>query len=736
MRRRVLFVLLGLGMLLGVVFAQAETYRDAAAPIPARVEDLLARMTLAEKVGQMTQVNVTRLMGAGEWDRGPLNEGWVERTLGDLHVGSVLSGGGAAPVPNTPRAWAELTNALQRAALARSRLGIPLVYGVDAVHGHNNVLGATIFPHNLGLAATWDPALVETVARRTAADVAATGVHWNFGPVADLGRDLRWGRAYETFGQDPWLASELVAASVRGTQAAGEVAATVKHFLGYGAAADGRDRGDAILSDAELWNVHVPPFEAGLAAGAWTVMVNSGSVNGVPVHASGDLLSGLLRERLGFDGVIVSDWNDLERLVTAHGYARDFPEAVALGVNAGIDVYMVPHDAERFVRTLIEAVAAGDVSQERVDDAVRRVLTLKFGLGLFEDPYVDVERASTVLATDDALAYEAALGSLTLLANDGVLPLRPGARVLVSGEGATSVARQMGGWTVGWQGVENVRETPPAVTVLDGLRAGAPDGVVVSYVDARDLAALRKAAAGADVVVIVGGEAPYAEGQGDVAAPVLGASDTALVQAALETGKPTVLVLLAGRPLALPMALHRDLAALVMAYLPGSQGGTALADALYGRAGFSGRLPVAWPADVESPGGATTSRAVERYPFGFGLGSADFDVADLTVAVVDGKIAVSVVVTHVGAVAARETLQVFAGRADGLEGAERLIGFEGVRLEPGEARTVRIDLPLTRLAAGVDRRVDPGRYVVWVAGERFLVDVPSVDDVPHVDDVP
>ncbi len=720
MRRLVLFVLLASG----AAFAQTEAYRDPAVPIPTRVEDLLGRMTLAEKVGQMTQVDLTRLMGTGEWDRGPLNEGWVQRTLGDLHVGSVLSGGGAAPVPNTPAAWADLTNTLQRAALERSRLGIPLVYGVDAVHGHNNVLGATIFPHDLGLAATWDPALVEAVARRTAADVAATGVHWNFAPVADLGRDLRWGRAYETFGQEPWLAAELVAAHVRGTQAAGEVAATVKHFLGYGAAADGRDRGDALLSDAELWNVHVPPFEAGLAAGAWTVMVNSGSVNGVPVHASADLLSGLLRERLGFEGVIVSDWNDLERLLTVHGYARDFAEAVALGVNAGIDVYMVPHDAERFVRTLLGAVDAGTVSQARIDDAVRRVLTLKFRLGLFEDPYVDVDRAASVLATDDALAYEAALRSLTLLANDGVLPLRPAARVLVTGEGATSVARQMGGWTIGWQGVENALETPPAVTVLDGLRDRAPEGVVVSYADARDLAAFRKTAAGADVVVVVGGETPYAEGQGDVAAPVLGARDTALVQAALETGTPTVLVLLAGRPLALPTALHRDLAALVMAYLPGSQGGPALADALYGQAGFSGRLPVAWPADLEAAGGSASVDAQARYPFGFGLGYADFDVTELGALVVDGKLAVSLVVTHTGDLAGRETLQVYARRQDGSDVAERLVGFAGVQLEPGEARTVRLDLPLTRLAEGADRRVVAGRYVVWVAGERVLVDVP------------
>jgi beta-glucosidase len=456
------YLLMGLALAWwGVVAAQPLPYQDPAQSPEARAEDLLARMTLEEKVGQMTQVNVTRLMGSGEWDRGPLNEAWLEHIFAKLHVGSILSGGGAAPLPNTPRAWAEMTNELQRHALEHSRLGIPLIYGVDAVHGHNNVLGATIYPHNLGLAATWNPELAERIAFATARDVRATGIHWNFAPVADLGRDPRWGRFYETFGEDPLLAGALVAASVRGLEN-GSVAATVKHFLGYGAPNAGRDRAPAFIPNRLLFELHLPPFAAGFEAGARTVMVNSGAVNGVPAHASRHLLTELLRGKLGFGGVVVSDWSDIHKLVTVHGVARDFAHAVEMSIGAGVDMYMVPYDAQTFTATLLELVRAGRVSEARIDEAAGRILTLKFALGLFEQPYVDAAEAERIIVEQDrALAYEAAVQSITLLENDGVLPLGEGARrILVTGPSADSVANQMGGWTIGWQGADNPRELP------------------------------------------------------------------------------------------------------------------------------------------------------------------------------------------------------------------------------------------------------------------------------------
>ena len=708
---------------------QPAPYQDPTQPIEARVEDLLARMTLAEKVGQMTQVNLSRLMGSGEWDRGPLNERWLDTMFARLQVGSVLSGGGAAPLPNTPRAWAETTNALQRHALEHSRLGIPIIYGVDAVHGHNNVLGATIYPHNIGLAASFDPALVQAVAERTAADVRATGIHWNFAPVADLGRDLRWGRFYETFGEEPWLVAEMVEATVRGLQASGVVAATVKHFIGYGAAEDGRDRGPAWISDDELWNLHLPPFEAGLEAGAATVMANSGSVNGVPVHASAALLTELLRDRRGFDGVVVSDWNDIERLQSVHRFAASFDEAVALGINAGIDVYMVPHDAARFIGTLLDLVERGVVSEARIDDAVRRVLTLKMRLGLFEDPYVDADAAEASLAGGDALAFEAALRSLTLLENDGVLPLSAGTDVLVTGPSATSVANQMGGWTIGWQGVEATSEQPPAVTVLDGLRARAPDGTIVSYADYRDLASVREAARQADVVVAVVGEPPYAEGYGDTTTATLDAAQRDLLDALLDSGTPTVAVLVAGRPIILSPQVHDGVAGLIMAYLPGTAAGSALAEALFGGADFSGRLPFSWPTRAEpitSGAAAADDAAVLRYPFGHGLSYTRFDVTNLVASHGSDGLHLAFDVTNLGAVAGRETVHVFGASAHDAEGAQprRLLGFAQVALQPGAVERLTLSVPMARLASGSHRALPGGDYDLHVGTQRVRLSLP------------
>ena len=712
-----------------VCAVQPLPYQDPARPIEARVEDLLARMTLAEKVGQMTQVNLSRLMGLGEWDRGPLNERWLDTMFARLQVGSVLSGGGAAPLPNTPRAWAETTNALQRYALEHSRLGIPIIYGVDAVHGHNNVLGATIYPHNVGLAATFDPALVQAVAERTAADVRATGIHWNFAPVADLARDLRWGRFYETFGEEPWLVAEMVAASVRGFQASGAVAATVKHFVAYGAAEDGRDRGPAWVAEDELWDLHLPPFEAGLAAGASTVMANSGSLNGVPVHASAELLTGLLRERLGFDGVIVSDWNDIERLQSVHRFAVSFDEAVALGINAGIDVYMVPHDAARFIGTLLDLVERGVVPEARIDDAVRRVLTLKMRLGLFEAPFVDATAAAASLAGDHALAFEAASRSLTLLENDGVLPLTVGTHVLVTGPSATSVANQMGGWTIGWQGVDDATELPPAVTVLDGLRRRAPDDTIVSHADHRDLAAVREAARQADVVIAVVGEPPYAEGHGDTTTATLDEAQRDLLDALLASGTPTVAVLLAGRPIILSPRVHDGVSGLIMAYLPGTEAGSALAEALFGGADFSGRLPFSWPmraAPITSGAAAAGDAVALRYPFGHGLSYTRFDVANLVASRSGDALQLAFDVANLGAVAGRETVHVYGESAHDADGAQprRLLGFAQVVLQPGTVQRLTLRVPMARLASGSHRALPSGDYDLHAGTQRVRLYLP------------
>lgn len=723
-------------------------YRDPSQPVERRVEDLLARMTLAEKVGQMAQVNLTRLMGRNEWDRGPLNETWLRRVLVEGHVGSVLSGGGSSPLPNTPENWARVINTLQRWAVERTRLGIPLIYGADAIHGHNNVLGAPMFPHQIGMAATWDPELVEAAAALTARAMRATGVHWNFAPVADVARDFRWGRFYETFGEDPYLVSELVAASVRGLQGGGlasgsAVAATVKHFVGYSHPLNGQDRSPALIPLRTLREVFLPPFEAGIRAGARTVMVNSGSVNGVPVHASRYLLTDVLRGELGFQGVVVSDWQDIHKLQSVHRVAPTFEEAVRMAIMAGVDMYMVPIDTEAFTRTLVGLVERGVVPENRIDEAVRRILTLKFELGLFENPYVDPEGARAAVEAGRELARRAAAESITLLKNrDDVLPLSGRVRtVLVTGPGADDVAMQLGGWSVGWQGVPR-DEVPPAVTVLEGLRQAAPPGVTVRHVPppgpGADLAGVVEAARRADVVVAVVGETPYAEGAGDahVHGYRLPTEQEALVRALAATGTPLVVVLLAGRPLIIT-ELAESADALVMAYLPGTEGGAAVADVLFGKVAPGGRLPFSWPRDMvqvplfynylpaeESP----SPEYAPLFPFGYGLSYTRFEYRDVTASrevAPDGHIELSVTVANVGPADGEEVVQVYAGKefSSVLRPARQLVAFRRIALRAGEAQRVSFAIPVARLAVvpgdvpgDAPLTVEPGRYRLWVGG--------------------
>ena len=695
-------------MLGAASFARAQTapYLNPALPVDARVQDLLRRMTLPEKVGQLTQIYVLRLMGKTEWDRGPLNPEWMEKILAQQHVGSLLSGGGAAPVPNTPEAWAKMTNDLQRYAIEHSRLKIPIIYGIDAVHGHNNVLNATMFPHNIGLGATFDADLTRRIGEVTARALRATGIAWNFAPDADMGRDPRWGRFYETWGEDPLLASEMVAASVRGQQGQAfgpaSVATTLKHFVGYGSPVGGKDRADARISSAEMQGVQLPPFRAGLAAGAATVMVNSGSVNGVPAHASAPLLTQLLRKDLGFTGVAVSDWEDIKKLQTVHKVAPTYREAVRQAVNAGVDVSMVPHDAEGFTSAVLDLAKSGEISEARINEAAGRLLALKFRLGLFENPYVDPAGAAAAVTAGQDLALRAARQSITLLANDRkTLPLgKAGQSVLLIGERARDPRSQLGGWTIGWQGLPQNEDTR-AVTVLDGMKQVVPKGTRLSY----SAAVPEKPTA--DVLVVTVGEPPHAEGEADNPALTLPAADVDLLRDAVATGKPVVAVLLAARPLILPEELRPRLAGLVMAYLPGSEGGRAVADVLYGNTNPSGRLPFTWPrslAQVPGTYDAPSRTGTPLYTFGHGLSYTTFAYSGLAFA--GGQLTVSV--KNTGSAPGTHTVLAFA-RPAGTGTPPKLAAFGRVVLQAGETRTVTLTLPEGRLPAQTELQVGDQR---------------------------
>ena len=528
-----------------------------------KVSALVAQMTLPEKLGQMVQAE-RKYVAPGD--------------IVKYGLGSILRGGGSAPGRGTPAEWADMVDAFHAEART-SRLKIPLVYGVDAVHGHNNVLGATIFPHAIGLGCTRDAALVEEVARATALEVAGTGVDWTFAPLVGPGRDPRWGRTYETFSEDPGLTATLGAAAIRGFQGAqlggdgGRIIACAKHFAGDGATSFGTshmdggvlDRGDVRLAEADFRALAVAPYRAAIAAGVGTVMVSFSAHNGVPMHASKHLVTDVLKGELGFPGLVVSDWSGLREM------PGTYYEQVVASVNAGIDMTMDaehPGDWREFLETLAKAVAKGDVTQGRVDDAVTRVLGVKCEAGLFEKGLTDRKLTARVGdAEHHALARRAARASFVLLQNDGeLLPLPRTSRVLVLGSGADSLTRQAGGWTLDWQGAAG--RPFPGTTVLQGIRAalGDPARVVVAQPGEP------VAPGAADVAVLVASEAPYAEWFGDSRDLALPAADLATLDALSRAKLPTVVVLLTGRPVIVEPHLGKARAWLA-AWLPGSEGG-------------------------------------------------------------------------------------------------------------------------------------------------------------------
>ncbi|MFC0434501.1 glycoside hydrolase family 3 N-terminal domain-containing protein [Kutzneria buriramensis] len=717
-------------------------YLNPAVPTQYRVNDLLRRMTLAEKVGQMAQIRVGKLRGDCNFANGPLVASCEQQVLVDAHVGSILSGGGDYPVDNTAKGWAQITNGIQHYTLDNSRLKIPVLYGADGVHGDNNLVTATMFPQQIGVGATWDPALAEKMGESTSSTMRATGVFWDFAPVSDISRDTRWGRYYETLSEDPTLAGTLAGSLVTGLQAydgkgaTAKLTATAKHFAGYSEPINGHDRVPAQIPVRELQDVFLPAFQPQIDAGARTAMANSGAINGVPVHASKFMLTTELRQRMGFTGVTVSDWSDMASLVTKYHMAPDYPTAIAMSVNAGVDMAMEPSDAAGYTNALLADVQNGLISQRRIDEAVGRILKLKFDLGLFEKPFVDENAADGIVngaGTD--LARQAATESTVLLRNDNkTLPLSTGVhKIVLAGDSANNPAQQFGGWTVNWQGVTPGGPTPPVVTPLQGIQQAVPNATVVA---APDQASAVAQAADADAVVVVLGEKAGAEGPNDNENPALTAAQQSLVDSLKATGKPVVVVLMTGRPLVLGSVASAP--TLLADWLPGSQGGTALADILFGKANPSGRLPVSWPKTVgdepmsydQLPGtnGGTSSNYDPLFPFGFGLSYSTFTTSTPTVSAAtvraDGKETVSVTVTNTGTVAGDQVVPVYVHQpvSQVLVPDKRLVGFTRVAgLKPGEARTVQVTFDVGKLAVTVGdvdasgrREVEKGAYAVVV----------------------
>ena len=572
---------------------------DPSAAIAARAAELVGQMTLDEKIGQMTQIDRDYLAS--------------ESDIATYALGAILSGGGSTPDTNTPAGWADMVDGFQRAALS-SRLRIPILYGVDAVHGHGIVRGATVFPHNIGLGATRNPQLVEEIARATAEELAGTGVRWNFAPSVSVARDEHWGRTYESFGEVPEIA-ESFSTYVTGLQGAtlgaapASVLATAKHWIADGGTIGGEEGGDARTSEAELRAIHMPPFLAAMRAGVGAIMIAHSSVEGLPMHAHRHLITDVLRGELGFGGLVVSDW------AGTGDVSSDYPAAVRSVVNAGIDVVMVPYDYRTFISTLREEVNAGRVPLARIDDAVTRILKKKLELGLFERPLADRSLTAGVgSAAHRDLARRAVRASLVLLKNDGgILPLAKSTpRIFVAGKSADDIGIQAGGWTIYWQGGSG--DIIPGTTILRAIRATvAPTTTVTYYSDASGIDASY------DVAIVVVGERPYAEWYGDRTDSLgLDAEDLETLAAVRRSGVPTVVVLVSGRPLIVTDQLP-DWRAFIAAWLPGSEG-QGVADVLFGDFAPTGTLPMSWPRSASQiPINVGDPSYDPLFRYGFGL---------------------------------------------------------------------------------------------------------------------
>jgi beta-glucosidase len=752
-------------------------YLNASLPIQARVSDLMGQMTLPEKIGQMVQIEVTQVTDQNSscTSQGGFNlpnPTCEQKIFVDNHVGSILAGGTDIPVDttgqggtgNTGLDWANEYNTMQSYAMQHSRLHIPVIFGVDAVHGFGHPYQAPLFPQSIGMGATWDPAAAEAGGEVTANALRATGWNWDFAPVQDLSRDNRWGRTYETWAEEPALAAALGGANVRGLQSGGgdglKVTATVKHFAGYSESINGHDRVQAELPIRYLQDTFLPSYAGAIDAGAGTVMVDSGSVNGIPATASHFLLTTELRDRLGFKGVVISDFGDVPALATTYHMAPGLSGAAALAINAGVDMAMLPFNADQWQAAVQQDVADGSISMARINQAVERILTLKFELGLFDHPTVDASKADAAVQAGRDVALQAARESITLLRNENdVLPLPASSKLVVTGPSADSMTNQLGGWSVSWQGVFGAGhvccmgpagQIPPGTTVLKGLQAQDPN---VTF--APDQATAVSDAASADAVVVAVGEKAYAEGLGDNPQPQLAPDQKALISALEATGKPVIVVVIAGRPLGLGPAETAD--GVLMAYQGSTEAGTAVADAIFGKIDPSGKLPVTWPSDAAAPGGDFNGGAPSPlgdepkvfdqldntgfgqghgynplYPFGFGLSYTTFKVSGLSATSSvssDGTVTATFTVANTGSRAGTDIVPVYVHQPVSavLVPEQRLAGFTRVTLDPGQSATVQVSFPVSVLAVtpgDIDGTSSPevelGSYQVQIGTPAML----------------
>lgn len=712
------------------------------AGIERRIDSVMAQMTLEEKVGQMAQYTLDVIGKGGNlyYSDEPfeIDPAMLDTVIGKYKVGSILNT--ANNRARTPEVWEEIVSTIQERALAET--GIPVLYGIDAIHGTTYTAGATFFPQGIGMAATFNTGLMKEGSRITAYETRASNIAWTFAPTMDLGRDARWSRQWESYGEDAYLNAVMGLASTLGFQGDDRnnvgrhhIAACAKHYMGYGVPVSGKDRTPALISENELREKYFEPFRANIVeGGVLSIMANSGIINGVSTHADYRLLTEWVKEDLAFDGVIVTDWADVQNLLSRDRIAIDYKEAVKTAINAGIDLVMEPYNLA-FCPTLVKLVEEGEVPMSRIDDAVRRVLRMKFRLGLFEYPYWSrSEYPDFGSSESEAVAKAAAGESITLLKNENdILPLPANARILVTGPNAHSMRTLNGGWSYSWQGEKTEEFAAQYNTIYEALqnKFGAANvryepGVTYNMdgqyweENSPEIGKAVAAAAGVDYIVLCVGENSYCETPGNLDELALSENQTALALALQKTGKPVILVLNEGRP-RLIRQIEPDAKAVLQLYLPGNFGGDALADILTGDINPSGKLPYTYPKfehglitydhkpsqniDGVMEGaydyGAQTS---VQYPFGFGLSYTTFEYSNLKVSQGDfvsgDLLTVTVDVKNSGTMAGKEAVLLFSSDvvASLSPDIRRLRAFEKITLEPGETKTVTLQLAADDLA--------------------------------------
>jgi beta-glucosidase len=727
-----------------------------------KINDLLSQMTLQEKVGQMTQINLTVIAkGPNKWTSSfPLiiDNKKASKAIVDYKIGSVLN-----TINNTaqkPETWFNTITDIQKYAVDSSRLSIPIIYGIDAIHGTTYTDGATMFPQQITTAASWNTENAYNMALVCAYETRTSGIPWNFSPVLDLGIDPRFPRQFETFGEDPLMIKRFGEAMIKGYQGKDNdvsnkynVAACIKHFLGYHATISGKDRTPAYIPENVLREYHLPSFKNAIDAGAKTIMINSGLINGIPVHADYNILTNLLRKELGFEGVILTDWEDINKLYDRDKVAKSKKEATKMAINSGIDMSMVPYDYEEFCNNLIELVEEGEVKMSRIDDAVSKILKLKIELGLFETPVTDYREYDDFGSEKhNQLAYKAASEAITLLKNEeNILPIKGKPRILITGPNGNSMRTLNGAWSYSWQGELTDRFASGYNTIYEAFVNTYGNGNVkyvpgVSYKDGGTYYemienSISKAvfeAKRSDYIILCLGETSYTEKPGDLNDLKLHDLQVKLANELSKTEKPIILILNQGRP-RLITDIQELMKGIINIYLPGNLGGNALVDIVSGVVNPSGKLPYTYPAfpnslipyyykpsEVQNNSQGAynyVGKVNNLYDFGYGLSYSDFSYSNFNIDKTEysrsESIKVSIDVTNNSNIDGKETIQLYTSDlyASLTPDNKRLRDFKKIKINAGITKTIEFILPVTELSfinASNENVVESGLFNIKV----------------------